>query len=50
MPCADKDNSMTVMLFTWVSPGGQNLLPLIRSKNILLQPSFISIKTETNSS
>ena len=32
MPCADKDYSMTVMLFTWVCPGGQNLLLLIRSK------------------
>ena len=32
MPHADKDYSVTVMLFTWVCPGGQNLLPLIRSK------------------
>ena len=32
MPCADKDYSMTAALFIWVCPGGQNLLPLIRSK------------------
>ena len=32
MPHADKDYSMTAMLFTWVCPGGQNLLLLIRSK------------------
>ena len=32
MPHADKDYSMTVMLLTLVCPGGQNLLPLIRSK------------------
>ena len=32
MPHADKDYSMTVMLFIWVCPGGQILLPLIRSK------------------
>ena len=32
MPRTDKDYSITVMLFTWVCPGGQHLLPLIRSK------------------
>ena len=32
MPGADKDYSMTVVLFTWVCRVGQNLLPLIRSK------------------
>ena len=32
MSCTDKDYSMTVMIFTWVCPGGQNLLPLIKSK------------------
>ena len=32
MPHADTDYSMTVMIFTWVCQGGQNLLLLIRSK------------------
>ena len=36
MPWADKDYSMTVALFTWVCPGGQNLLPLIRCKTYYL--------------
>ena len=50
MPHADKDFSMTVVLFTWVCPGGHELLPLIGSKTYYFSLPFVSVNTKTNSS
>ena len=48
MPCTDKEYSMTVTLFTLVCPGGQELLPLIRSKTYYFSLPFVSVNTKTN--
>ena len=50
MPCADKDYSMIVELFTWVYPGGHELISLIRSKTYYLSLPFVSVNSKTNSS
>ena len=46
MPHADKDYSLTVMLFIGVCPKGHALLPLIRSKTYYFSLSFVSLSTK----
>ena len=43
MPHTDKDYSLIVALFTWVCPGGHELLPLIRSKTYYFSLPFVSV-------